>query len=243
LAAVVAGAECVIATDYNPATLDILAQSARLNFGSDADEDSDCSDEALRRRSALSTVLFDVTDLDTPLPPWPVTTLTALAAPSESEWVEMDCPCSDFDDGLTQKNSAISSSSNEGRGGASGVCDLLVCADLLYTPRTARALALRCAALLNKPAAASGEAVLPWRVLVGDCGRPGAAAFVNELQRLGLLAATSTGAKVASENECLAAFRMVAARTLVGERHVLIATEHRAAKALAVGVIELGPWV
>lgn len=252
LAAVASGAECVIATDYNPATLDILNQAAELNFEVDSDVNSKSSTGKLRHRSVLSTTLFDVTDMDAEIPPWPAPISTYSSdAKINSEWVEMDCPCSDFDD-TPSSESGDNDSADE-----KNICDLLVCADLLYTPRTARALAQRCATLLKEPASGAAATTMPiatsirdpsqrpWRILVGDCGRPGAGAFVDELQRLGLLSASSSQEyKTASSGneQKLAGFRPVAARTLIGERHDLIATEHEDEKPLTVGVIELGPW-
>ena len=58
---------------------------------------------------------------------------------------------------------------------------LFVCAaDLLYMKSTAIALASRCVEALQMPAIRA--------VLVGDLGRPGRAAFLAELQRLGVMA-------------------------------------------------------
>lgn len=58
---------------------------------------------------------------------------------------------------------------------------LFVCAaDLLYMKSTAIALALRCVEALQMQAIRA--------VLVGDLGRPGRAAFLAELQRLGVMA-------------------------------------------------------
>ena len=252
LAAVASGAECVVATDYNPATLEILDQAAKLNFESDVDVDEKGNIGKLVYRNVLSIALFDVTDMDAEIPIWPASLSTSPSSESTSdlEWVEMDCPCSDFDNPAPSESSDRISRSVD----ASSVCDLLVCADLLYTPRTARALAQRCATLLKEkktstsdapPGSSEASQERPWRVLVGDCGRPGAAAFVDELQRLGLLAVPATPeCKTTSSGieQKLAGFRPVAAHTLIGERHDLIATEHKDEKPLTVGVIELGPW-
>ena len=62
-----------------------------------------------------------------------------------------------------------------------GSSPLFVCAaDLLYMKSTAIALASRCVEALQMPAIRA--------VLVGDLGRPGRAAFLAELQRLGVMA-------------------------------------------------------
>ena len=63
----------------------------------------------------------------------------------------------------------------------SSTSPLFVCAaDLLYMKSTAIALASRCVEALQMPAIRA--------VLVGDLGRPGRAAFLAELQRLGVMA-------------------------------------------------------
>ena len=56
--------------------------------------------------------------------------------------------------------------------------NILVAADLLYLKSTSIALARRCVEALRSPACEL--------VLVGDCGRPGRAAFLSELVRLGI---------------------------------------------------------
>ena len=92
---------------------------------------------------------------------------------------------------------------------------LLACADLLYTPSTSRAVARRCAEALR----------MNWRVVIGDCGRPGAGAFLAEMAEL-------LGQP--------AAFHPVDAFTVAGPRNDLIAAEHEVKKRISVGMIELG---
>lgn len=83
-------------------------------------------------------------------------------------------------------NCALFDVTNEGSalpdlGSADITSPLFVCAaDLLYMKSTAIALASRCVEALQMPAIRA--------VLVGDLGRPGRAAFLAELQRLGVMA-------------------------------------------------------
>ena len=82
-------------------------------------------------------------------------------------------------------NCALFDVTNEGSAlpdlGSSSSSPLFVCAaDLLYMKSTAIALASRCVEALQMPAIRA--------VLVGDLGRPGRAAFLAELQRLGVMA-------------------------------------------------------
>ena len=172
LAATVAGASNVIATDYNPVTLSILDAAIGHNFE---------KDEKLRSR--LSTTVYDVSD------------------PFCPQW---------SDDNF-----------NGGARDAHGACDLVVCADMLYSPQTSRAVARLCA-----KACRSG-----WRALVGDTGRPGASAFIDELELLGLV----------PRGKGMAAFKPVEARTIKGPRNSLIATQHEHEASISVGIIELFP--
>lgn len=192
LAALAAGADEVVASDFNALTLDILRMTADLNFAADP-----------IRLARLSTVLFDVTDEQLPIPPFSSSTTSVEISGNEE---------------------ATNPSKTK-------ICDLLVCADMLYMPRTGRALARRCANAV-RCACDSAGGQRPWRVLVGDCGRPGAEAFVLELARLKLL-----------PHPGLAAFRPVVGTALRGlPRHSLIAAEVNDGDApLKVGVIELFP--
>jgi len=154
------------------------------------------------RRSHIQTALFDVTDTAVPLPTWVEEPF--LAAKTARE------------EGVAIPPAEEASS----RGGSGG---LLVCADMLYSPRTSRAVARRCA-----------EAwALGWRVLVGDCGRPGAVAFVKELELLGLVSL------VGLEGDPLQAFTPVTGHTLAAPRNSLIATQHDREDPISVGMLEL----
>ena len=116
----------------------------------------------------------------------------------------------------------------------------LVVADLLYSPRTSRAVA-------HCVAEAVGRGM---RVVVGDCGRPGADAFLKELQSCILAAVESRDPRVASSYAAsfpesdtngspVAAWTNVDAKTIVSPRNSLIAAQHDEEKPIKVGLIEI----
>jgi predicted nicotinamide N-methyase len=142
-----------------------------------------------------------------------------------------------------------------------GSGDLLVAADMLYSPSTSRAVARRCAEAVARGAS----------VVVGDTGRPGATAFLEELRDC--MAETCAAAEALDDDEDdeeeeesperarqlraaaaaftasfplrdddglpVVAFRSVDALTIAAPRNSLIATQHEEEKLLAVGMIEI----
>ena len=206
IAAVSAGAESVLSTDYNEEALALLSLAADLNLPRGGP------------RERLRSALYDVS--------------------SEDDNADNDS------DATTRDMLAH----------CAGPGDLLVCADMLYSPSTSRAVARRCAEAVLRGASAIG----------GDTGRPGAPAFLEELRAI--VAATCAQAAAAQEGggekgsysvqRAAAAFaaafpttatdggpvvefRAVDAETIASPRNSLIATQHDAVKPLRVGLVEI----
>ena len=99
--------------------------------------------------------------------------------------------------------------------------DLVVAADVMYMPSTGRAMARRAVEALKRGS----------RVLVGDSpGRPGRPAFLEELDKLGVMGE----------------FVQVTGRTCCGERHDLICGDKsksvsESPKEMAVDILDLDP--
>ena len=97
--------------------------------------------------------------------------------------------------------------------------DVLVAADLLYLRSTSEALGRRCAEALRAGCAS---------VIVGDCGRPGRAAFLAALVASGV-------------REESARFEAVDGWSAGTARHELISTSSAAPTATGVGLLRLTP--
>lgn len=97
---------------------------------------------------------------------------------------------------------------------------LVVAADVLYQLSTSIALARRCAEALRTPGCEG--------VIIGDLGRPGRQAFLDELKACGVAASA-------------AQFQQMDSWTAGTGRHELVSTDDEAPRSVSVGLMHLKP--
>ena len=147
----------IIATDYEPITLELTSYACQEFLTMDCNKnDGDDDDESTNPRHVVETKLFDLCDFNS--------TLLSLMTPS-SQRNQLEPP--------PQSDSSVVET-DPSRRAPSGKM-LLVAADIMYEPTTGRAMARRV-----------GEALrLGFRVVIGDSpGRAGRPAFLEELKQL-----------------------------------------------------------